>query len=142
MSGALALRTGDDGREERVVTVCCGGHHPAPGEASTCACCAECVTSADVQARPPAARAAEARDRRAWLAIRRRNTRRTVYVLEHGAIEDQVRGLVEAFGHAVRHAVALPPRQERPELPELDDACLRHELLDTLHFGFTGTVPT
>ncbi|GAA1281856.1 hypothetical protein [Saccharothrix xinjiangensis] len=124
-----------------VVTACCGGHRPAPGEASSCPCCAECVTNADVQARPVDVRAEQARADRerlaAWWPAARATARYAQQLLVHGAIEDQVRPLAEA----VRHAIALPPQPVRPELPELEAACLREQLRGALWPGFTGAVP-
>lgn len=138
-----------------VVTVCCGGHHPAPGEASTCLCCAECVTNAEGHARPASARAAEARADRealaAWWPVARAGARYARQVLMHGEVDDRLRVL----RRLLTHAVALP-RPVRPEVPELDAACLRYEqdvwaaaeaervrrqLRDDLFAGFTGAVP-
>lgn len=48
MTGAL-VPTGE-------LTLCCGDHHPAEGEASACLCCPECVTNAEMGRHDPGAR--------------------------------------------------------------------------------------
>lgn len=139
-----------------VVTACCGGHRPAPGEASTCLCCPECITNAEVQDRHPDVNAAEARANRAtaafWSRAVRGATRHLTVLVLREALEKAIRPLDEAF----RHAAAIPPPKDRPDVCLLDTACQRYEeqvwaaaeaarvrqqLHDELAVGFTGAVP-
>ncbi|MEU4804398.1 hypothetical protein [Actinosynnema sp. NPDC023587] len=140
MSAALALLPiGTACVGVRVVTVCCGGHRPAHGEASTCSCCTDCVTNAGGRAEVPAERVrADRAATAARLARLRATVRRAVHVVIHDAVDAHVRPLADA----TRHAVAIPPQQARPALPELDEICARYELVDRLKVGFTGMVPT
>lgn len=104
---AVALRA-----EGRVVTHCCGGHHPGPGEASTCLCCPACVTNVFTSRYSPEARRAVARGVRCaelpgLLRLRDvyRRVEHALAVEEMWAPElDEVRHLADAL----RHATQLP----------------------------------
>lgn len=97
---ALALRP-----EGRVVTHCCGGHRPAPGEASTCTCCPECVSNARRGRYSAAARRLVAHMERCLLASRRATYRRAEYAVGVAGLCDLDRATV----HAVRALLLDPP---------------------------------
>jgi hypothetical protein len=95
---AALVRTG-------VVTVCCGGHRPAPGEASVCLCCAECVTN-DRRGRYSAqARRLVAWSERCLAASRRATYRRAEYLVGIASVCD----LDRATAHAVRALQLMDP---------------------------------
>jgi hypothetical protein len=105
VTGTLALV-----EERRVVTVCCGGHRPAPD----CLCCAECVTNgAPVD---PAIRAVIAHDDRERVARLRQALRRAEHLeiiaqlADHtemvAGLDDALRDLYSATSGAV---AVLPP---------------------------------
>jgi hypothetical protein len=73
------------------VTVCCGTHHPAPGEASVCECCPECPTNARYRRFSPVVRRAVASVERCAWQVRRRGLRRVEHALAVEAMWDAVR---------------------------------------------------
>lgn len=107
MTRALAIP--EDGR---VVTLCCGGHHPA----SDCACCAECTTNADLGRLTPGVRAVIAHNERVHATALRLNLRRAeqlAVMADLVAIRDQrLRHLGLAFAGAVAALTGSP--QEPP----------------------------
>src|SRR5687767_10059409 len=96
----------------RVVTACCGGHRPA----STCTCCAECVTNSDVGRLDPALRAIVAADEREIAGWVRPGYRRIVGALAREALWDDLRTLgrvthaaIAAWSLTAGHDAEAPP---------------------------------
>lgn len=103
MSGVLALRY-----EERVVTVCCGDHRPAPD----CLCCCECVTGASAAELDPAIRAVLAHDKRERHVAMRMAVRRAFYLVTVAELDDHLSDLAAATRAAVRVATQDLPHFE------------------------------
>jgi hypothetical protein len=96
-----------------VVTVCCGVHHPAPGEASVCVCCPECVTNARLSSYLPEIRRVVAGWQRSELVpllLRLRAAyRRVEHALAVEAMWESERDEIRHVAAATTHAVAEVP---------------------------------
>lgn len=101
-----------------MVTECCGGHRPAEGEASTCPCCAECITNVDVQRRTPAERAEMARADREALAWRRARIVSAQRWARREFAHRYFAAMLADLDAALHHAVEIP---EQPQWPATDE---------------------